>query len=358
MRYTIRLMMGPDALLCDAEWLAHRYVEAADSIRFVRVRRDRHAAVPFLTDDCLLLDGEARDLPINVCLNHLQPGRAHFIFHSAFSGSTLLTRAFDRRGLAMGLSEPVILNDVVGLRRRGARPAAVARLADCATRLLARPFGAGEAVLIKPSNVVNPLAELLLALNPNAKAVFLYSPLETFLISVARKGLACRLWVRELARGYLTDAFLEQLGFSSVDLLGQTDLQVAAVGWLAQHRHFFRLRERLGEERLGLLDSDALTRFPAEAVVAVAQHFGLSLWFEDARSIAGGQAFSRHSKSGVAYSRSKRDAEYAAALAAHGDEIGQIILWSRKVADAAEINLDPPGRLLNAGDSRSVLSTA
>ena len=44
----------------------------------------------------------------------------HFIFHSAFCASTMLVRALDVPGSAMGISEPVILNDMVGWRRRGA----------------------------------------------------------------------------------------------------------------------------------------------------------------------------------------------------------------------------------------------
>ena len=50
----------------------------------------------------------------------------------------MLARALDLPGVAMGLSEPVILNDVVGFRRRGAAPRDVARLADAATAA-ARP---------------------------------------------------------------------------------------------------------------------------------------------------------------------------------------------------------------------------
>ena len=79
-----------------------------------------------------------------------------------------------------------------------------------------------------------------MALRPEARAIFLYAPLESFLISVARKGLGCRLWARELLEGQLRDGYVD-LGFSSGDYFRQTDLQVAAVGWLAQHMAFRRL---------------------------------------------------------------------------------------------------------------------
>lgn len=334
--------------LTDAEWLAHRYIESEDKVRFVRVPRERHGEVPFLTDDCLGELGPAHDLPAAECLAQVRPGPLHFLFHSAFCGSTMLVRSFDRPGLAMGLSEPVILNDVVGFRRRGAERRAVARAADVATRLLARPFAAGEAVVVKPSNVINPLAELLLALRPDAKAVFLYAPLETFLISVARKGLGCRLWVRELAEGYLAESFLVPLGLSPAEIFRQTDLQVAAVGWLAQHRHFAGLREKLGVERVQLLDSEAMTADPAAAITAVAGHYGLAVDESTAAEIAAGPAFSRHSKSGEAYSAAARTADYSAARDAYGEEIEVVLAWAEKLAETAGVALDPPGRLLQS----------
>lgn len=333
--------------LADAEWLAHRYIESEDRVRFASVPRARHTAVPFLTDAFLGDLGTIHDLEARTCLNDSVPGPLHFLFHSAFCGSTMLVRAFDRPGVAMGLSEPVILNDLVGFRRRGGAPSAVARVADVATRLLARPFAPGEAVIVKPSNVVNPLAELLLALRSEARALFLYAPLETFLISVARKGLACRLWVRELADGYLTENYLALLGLLPEDIFRQTDLQVAAVGWLAQHAHFTRLATKLGPDRLQTLDADALNDDPQSALAAAARHYGLTLDHRAVSEIVGGPAFTRHSKSGADYSGQARRDDYAIARAAYGDEIDKVLAWAKAVAASAGITLIPLHPLLD-----------
>ena len=332
--------------LGDAEWLAHRYIESEDRVRFVRVVRARHGEVPFLTDDCLGELGPGHELPAAQCLAQAAPWPLHFLFHSAFCGSTMLVRGLDRPGLAMGLSEPVILNDVVGFRRRGAAPAAVARAADLATRLLARPFDPGEAVVVKPSNVLNPLAELLLALRAEARAVFLYAPLETFLISVARKGLGCRLWARELAEGYLAEGFLAPLGLSPAELFRQTDLQVAAAGWLAQHLHFARLAEKLGPARLRPLDAERMTADAAATVAAVGGHFGLKLAAAEVEEMAAGPAFTRHSKSGEAYSAAARSTDYAAAREAYGEEIDVVLAWATKLAEAAAVQMVPTNPLL------------
>lgn len=336
-------MPDSDALLSDPEWYGHRYVESTDAFRFIRLARAEHAAIPFLIDSHLGSGRPTQDLEARECLDKLGKGRLHLLFHSAFCGSTMLTRALDRPGLAMGLSEPVTLNDLVGLRQRGAAPLLVARTADASLRLLARPFGPDEAVIVKPSNLLNPLADLLLALQPEARAVFLYAPLETFLISVARKGLHCRLWVRELLEGYLRVGYAD-FGFTPDDLFRQTDLQIAAIGWLAQHRHFARLAA--GSNRLATLDADQMTARPEAAVAAVIGHYGLACDARTVAEIAAGPAFTRHSKSGSAFTPEQRVREYAAARAAYGDEIDMVLAWSGQVADAAGVAMDAPNPLL------------
>lgn len=340
------MVTNASSLLTDAEWLAHRFVEDSDSFRFIRVPRADHATAPFLTDDCLGQRELGGDLAADACLGLPGNGRLGFIFHSAFCGSTLLTRALSRADVAMGLSEPVLLNDLVGFRRRGADPKSVARLADLATRLLARPFGENEGIVVKPSNIVNPLAELLLALRPQSRAIFLFAPLETFLISVVRKGLPCRLWVRELLAGYLREGFVS-LGFEPEDHFLQSDLQIAAVGWLSQHAYFQRLAAKVGPGRLRSLDADMMSAMPAQAITAVADHLGLALDETTIAEIVSGPAFNQHSKSGQAFNPQSRTEEYALALAAHRDEISLVTEWAQKVADAAGVNLAAPFPLLD-----------
>ena len=334
--------------LNDPEWLAHRFVESDDAFRFMRVPRADHAAVPFLTDDYLGQRDSAPDVPAAQCLGLPGDAPLHFVFHSAFCSSTMFVRAFDKPGLAMGLSEPLVLNDLVGFRRRGAEPRAVARAADAATRLLGRPFDAGEAVIVKPSNLVNPLALLLMMLRPQARALFLYAPLETFLISVANKGMHCRLWVRELLGAFMRDGALD-LNFTPEDYFRQTDLQVAAMGWLAQHKLFVQLAARLGQDRLRFLDSTSIHADPITTLCAAAAHYGLAMSAEDAREIAAGPVFARHSKSLAPYTAEDRANDYAKVRAAHDDEIGKVVIWARTVAESFGISLEPAFPLVPCG---------
>lgn len=323
------------ALARDAEWLAHRYDPVHDAFHYRRVARSRHGEVPFLTDECL---GSAENMPVIARADAAAvapPGKLHFIIHSAFCASTMLAHAFDRPGSSMGLSEPVVLNDLVGWRKRGAEPRLHGRVFADTLAHLARPFGPGEAVVVKPSNIINPLAAGMLTLRPDARAVLLYAPLPVFLASVARKGLWCRLWARELLDSYLQDRFIN-LGFEPHDYFRQTDLQVAAVGWLAQHALFRSLADRFGPERLATLDSDRLTSAPAETAAQVARHFGL------AATSADGRVFAKNSKSGAPFAPGQRDEEQRAARAAYGDEIDKVVEWAVAVAERAGVALTPP----------------
>lgn len=331
--------------LADPVWLAHRHYEPGDAIRFAHVPRAQRRAVPFLTDLYLGDDLHISDMPIAEALQQGNKAPLRWLFHSAFCASTLLAQAFDRPGISSALSEPVLLNDIVGLRRRGADRRAVARLTDCATGLLGRPFAGEQAVVVKPSNVLNPLAELLIAVQGGAPALFLHAPLPTFLVSVANKGLPCRLWARELAEGYLRDQFID-LGFAAADYFRMSDLQIAAVGWLAQHAHFARLGSKLGPAGLRSLDADTMLADPAAAIAAAAGHWGIALTDAEVRAIVDGPLFGQHSKSGAAYSAEARRDRYAAVRAAHADEIDTVLVWAECLADAAGLAMAAPNPLL------------
>ncbi len=325
----------------DARWIAHRYEATRDEVHYRFVARDEHGGFPFLTDEYVGSHPAKRlDLRPAVTAAGGRQAPLRLIFHSAFCASTLLCRAFDLPGVAMGLSEPAILNDIVGIRRRReADPKRVAQLLDAAMRLLARPWDAGGAVVVKPSNILNPLATAMLALRPEAKALLLHAPLPTFLASVARKGMWCRLWARELLEGLLADGVVD-FGFAASDYFRMTDLQVAAVGWLAQHKLFQDCRARFGAERVIMIDSETLLAARAETLTHIATHFEFVLDGAQRSALVDSPVFARHSKFGGSFSAEDRAAERQSAATAHGDEIDKVTVWARAVATAAGLPID------------------
>ena len=332
-----------EPILANGEWLAHRYDAEADTYHLRHLTREVQDAATFLTDDYLGTESK----PV-VVLRHdamqlvSKNNGLHFIIHSAFCASTLLAKGFNLPGLSMGLKEPVLLNDIVGYRRRGAPPSAVAERLDHALHMLARPIGNDHTVIIKPSNVFNALMPVTLAMRPNSNAVLLHAPLPVFLVSVARKGLWCRLWCRELLEGLLTDGLVD-LGFEPADFFRQSDLQIAAVGWLAQQHLFRQLADKYGPTRIATLDSEQLTRDPQSALMAAARHFGIAVTEAE---IKGHPAFSTHSKFGGSFTTEDRLAEHAAARAAYGEEIDTILKWAQQVAETSGIDLNLPHPLI------------
>jgi hypothetical protein len=334
----------PQPLSLPPEWLAHRYDPDQDAVHFIRADRELRRTVPFLIDEHLASAGEPLTARRRDSLAvAAQPAPIHFIFHSAYCCSTLLANAYDQPGAASSLKEPTILNDLVGWRHRGGAPARLAEVLDGSLRLLARPFQGGEASVVKPSNVVNALAPAILAMRPQAGCVLLYAPLRVYLGSIADKGLWGRLWVRDLLMKQLKDGLI-RLGFEPEDHLLQTDLQVAAIGWLAQHQLFASIA-RQHPERVRTLDSETLLARPAEALEAIDRLFGVSRTpAEREETVA--RLFRRHAKFGGEFSREDRAAAQRAAAKVHGDEIEKVIAWAGSVADTAGVALDLPSPLL------------
>lgn len=327
----------------DGRWLAHRYDDAADAVQFRHVPREAQRGMTFLTDQ------EIGDAPLAVflradCLVEVRKHPAptpRLIFHSAYCCSTLLARAFDIPGVSFGLKEPQILNDIAGLQLRRGDPRQVAAAMDIALLLLARPLGTGEVNVIKPSNIVNPLIPLTMAMRADVKGLLLHAPLATFLASIARKEIEGRAWVRELMWKLIQLGQAERFGFSDEDLYRQTDLQVAAVGWLAQQALFADAVTRHAGFRT--LDSETLIARPAECLAALANVFGLQF---DPAAVAAGPAFRTHSKDRSAFSPEQRRAEQESGKSVHAREIDMVMQWAGQLAGHAGISMTLPSPLL------------
>ena len=332
---TIPTALSPDLL-------AHRYDPNFDAVHFVAAPRELRRRVPFLIDENMPDRGAPLVLKRADAVAAAGRGataRMGMIFHSAYCCSTLLANAYDRPGAAFSLKEPMLLNDLVGWRHRGADPARVGPvLADDLT-LLARPFEAGEVCVVKPSNVVNGLAATMIGARPEAGVILLYAPLEVYLGSIASKGLWGRRWVRDLLLKQLLDGTVD-LGFERTDYFLHSDLQVAAVGWLAQHAMFARLA-KANPARVRTLDSEVLLARPAEALAAIDTLFGVDASERDRDAIVG-SVFRRNAKTGEAFGGGDRTAGQRDAARLHAEEIGTVVKWAYAVAEQAKVAMTLP----------------
>ena len=339
-------------IIGDADHLAHRYDEVADAFRFVHVPRDVHRGCTFITDEHLP-DVDKYELisRANLAQVPVRTAPVHFIFHSAYCCSTMMARAFDIPGVSMGLKEPVVLNDMIGWRRRGADRQKLAAVLDTSLDLLARPMGDDQAVIVKPSNICTPLAIPALKLRPESRALLLYAPLESYLQSIAKKEMWGRIWVRDVLIGTLKDGYAVG-GFSPEELLQLTDLQVAAIGWLSQHAAFARIIEAIGSDRVRTLDSDSFLANQQTTLHALNRFFNLGMSDKKIAEVRNGPAFTGHSKldqakRGAVFDADARKAEQSEMAALHGSEIDMVSQWARAVADSQNIALELDGRLFD-----------
>lgn len=323
----------------EPEWLAHRYQPDGDKIHFVRVPREIHQSVTFISDEYLpgnleraIYDRQDIAAPLG------SDNPVHFILHSGFCCSTLLARAFDLDNIAMGLKEPVILQDAAGYYFAATDKQKAGEVVRNLLALLARPFNPSETTIIKPSCIVNGLAEPFMRMLPESRSVIIHAPLPVFLGSIARKQISGRLWAREQF-AELRKMDLIDLGFDDDQHFRQTDLQIAAAGWLAQQAIFQNLVQRFGADRVKTIDSEMLLANPNEAIAAMSYLYQLKLDAEQIRQIVDGPAFTSHSKHGTEFDRKGRDEERNSGESPHADEIAKVAFWAEKVAEAVGIDL-------------------
>ena len=325
--------------------LLHRYDEMEDRFHFIRVPRELHRQCTFLTKEHLPEDIDTAILQRSDTVAHCRPrAPLHFLFHSGYCCSTMLARAFDIEGLSMGLKEPVILNDMVGWRRRGGHPPKIAEVLDQSMNWLSKPLTEGETIVIKPSNIVNSLAVGMLAMRPQARALLIYAPMKTYLQSIAKKNLDGRLWVRTLLIGQIRDQLIAPFGMTQEDILQLSDLQVAALTWLAQQAQFASIIERVGTERIRSLNSETFLANQRDTMRNLAELFQLDMDEEILDGVLQGPAFTRHSKHDQKFDAASRVEEHADAAQVHADEIAKVAHWAGILADRMGISmtLDSP----------------
>ena len=318
-------------VIADHRWHPHRVNAEVEEMQFVRLERQQHRDVTFLEEKYLPADVERANFKVTdvaEAAEALPQARADFVFHSSLALSTLTARLFDMPGVSMSLKEPIILNEIAQLSRRGNRVTAILTLI---MRLLARPYGPGERVVIKPGNTANVLIPELMTIVPDARALFMYAPLPDFLGSVARKGMWGRIVYRRLFALLVRDGHLDA-GFSDADTFEQTDLQIAALTWLNHHAQFAHFLAEPFGDRVRTIDAGTFLAKRRVVVAAIAAHFGLAF---DIDAVLAGPVFNEHSKQlGRTFDFAERDRENAENAAAFGEEIGMVVEWAEKTFEA------------------------
>ncbi|MGH6785676.1 MAG: hypothetical protein ACREBO_02510 [Novosphingobium sp.] len=251
------------------------------------------------------------------------PQPAHWIFHVAHCGSTLLARALE--ALAPGDSGGLVLREPLALRQLALAPDP-SRLRLALGMLTRRYPGAAETV-IKANVPVNFMLGEIAAAGAVDCALVLYCGLEDYLAAILRSDNH-RAWLRNV-----TCLLAAHFG----DTSGLSDGELGATLWIEQMRRFAGLIAARPETRS--LDAEVLFASPARALRGVSDHLRLDCGDEQIAELTTGPLFSTYSKSPAhAFDNAARLARREALGPAIGADIAQAHAWiARHAADAEAV---------------------
>ncbi len=268
-----------------------------------------------------------------------------WIFHVAHCGSTLLARALDGPG-DLVLREPVVLRQLAVEAVSTGRDAGWQARLRLALRLLGRRYAPDAPVIVKANVPVNFVVDDLMAQRPTAPTLFLYYPLETYLLAILRSDNH-RNWVM----GVSAELKPELDRREPCEPAPSTPAVAAARLWLAQIRIYAEALARY--PNAASLDAATLFARPGPVLEAAARHFGVTQDAAALEATLAGPLFSTYSKNpGVAFdnaARVAREAEQRTLLAgdlAAADQWVRARLAQRPLPDRLDRALVGPAPLL------------
>ena len=173
-----------------------------------------------------------------------------------------------------------------------------------------------------------------------SRTVLLYSDLETYLISLLKRGMFGRILGRMLFTN-LTSWSTLKLDLDAKEILELTDMQVAALAWLMQIHHFDGLSKTF-KPRVMLLETSQMIAAPATTLHQVMTFFDLGLTERDAADIAAGPIFAKHSKfTDRDYSVEERRRDSEIVGNANAEELSMVAKWLESFAGHHGVPLRP-----------------
>lgn len=341
-----------DELIGNPCWFPAALDSGADTIKFGYIDRETLASEPFLDQRMYgaITRWESASLRAVVsAFESEQPKAPAFIFHTAFCCSTLLARALDVPGVAVALKEPDILMGLANALRVDQQlrqsPARMTALVQTVFGLLGRRYSADEPVLIKRTNSANNLIPY--AVEFGARVILLYGGLSDYLVSVLKKGEACKSFVRQQYNIFALDP--DGLGaIPQRQAVAFTDLQACAMVWRHQMELFQRVLSPAPRDQLASLEFTGLLDAPAVVLQQVARHLQLGHSDATLEAVADGEIFSKNSKfADKEYSAGQREQDASIIEKRYAEALDLIEDWATQLRLGEDLRLPLPGGLMS-----------
>jgi len=324
-----------------------------DLLGFCQMDHSTYRRSPFLDHRIERAGTDRYAMPFTLLgqINSSIPEQAtHYIFHNAFCCSTLLTRYLEKLDVLLMLREPNILYEVLTLKRVEKTPMAMPlrgaawhELYDVVCKLLARRYNSGIPTIIKPTDGCNFMMSALVARHTGNRALFLYSTLEHFMVSVLRYPPRHQ-WIRLRAQELLLDE-RKKGNVACPDLARLTVAQLAALVW-SLHTGVFVDCASNAKQSFASLCADDLATNPMAAIVALCRHFALPVSDNAVHDVVAQMEVTRNAKSQHEYFDSfDRQAEYYAAHVKYERDIGNALSWIERLLPGRDLAAALPSPL-------------
>lgn len=208
----------------------------------------------------------------------------------------------------------------------------------CYLGLLAKNYHTGRLPIIKVTNVANNLLEEVINYLPGQKILYLYSDLESFLISNLKKPRDTQLKMPGLAASFLLDGDFAKKCPHFCNLEQLTFLQVCALIWVVNLYNFKSSTEKKPSDNIKTLDMKVFLADMGSSLES------LSLFFNHKPTAAEittmldpsvTQTDAKHQQ--LSYGQATKQAESASVLDKFGKEIETVQLWINPLIDELEL---------------------
>ena len=249
------------SLLFDPQFYLFDFVPDLDETRFLAVEEKNLSLAPFVDIRFEPLaqarfSVSTKELINLEMMHNTRRAQPAFIFHHAFVCSTLLARCLDQIDAFFSLKEPWVLRRLADFKRAQAHKFTRnqwRRMFTTYTNLLAKNYRTGRSPVIKVTNVANNLLEDVLRYLPDQKILYLYSDLESFLISNLKKPHDTQVKMPGLASAFLADSDFAQKFPNFSDVKQLSFLQVCALIWLLNLYNFQRSTKKFRQTNIKTL---------------------------------------------------------------------------------------------------------
>jgi len=197
-----------------------------------------------------------------------------YIFHSAFCGSTLMSRGLELIYNSLPLREPQILCNLLYASLSGVlNEEAELSLRHRIINLLARRFEPSQVPVVKANDYSNAYLEKIMTSSVQSPILLMYSNLNEFIAGCLKSEDRIN-WVLErfhLVENYFQDIFENKTIFNQNSI---SNIDKAAVYWSYNIKLFSSAIKQF-PDRIKTLDIEQLLASPLEVVDACGEWFGL-----------------------------------------------------------------------------------